>query len=484
MPLIICIAIALSPLTALVSCTDDEVGGNCSYSLTVTADANANSISVDESVTVVNTFEDGLTRLVFAFYPDAYTLQYPPPADGIMLDAAYPYGLNAGSYSFLEAGGDNVKSVSICDTPCKIVVDLSSPLALGEKTEVRFFFDLTMPYCNARYGYNDFSVNLTFFFPQLCRYDRDAGDFAFYDYVATGDPFVFEVADYSLYLDCPDDWTVACSAPTADGNDEEKLFAAHSLRDLSLILVPEAEVSSATADGYTAYVIHDGSYDYAARYAADALALFSDAFGDLPVKEYFLVFTPFMTAGAEFSNLALFSASLSFAETEKVVAHEVAHQWWYNLVGSDQVAAPWQDEALAQWSTLYYFEKKDMKNYADALRESWTSSYSSYVESQRALGEDALCDVFRATTEYRDFADYYITVYCKAALAVGLCAESVTKDAFAQALSVYAKEYYLGFAPRNSMSECLDGVSSGLGKMLISSLSALSSLKHTIKIIA
>ena len=179
MPLIICIAIALSPLTALVSCTDDEVGGNCSYSLTVTADADANSISVDESVTVVNTFEDGLTRLVFAFYPDAYTLKYPPPADGIMLDAAYPYGLNAGSYSFLEAGGDNVKSVSICDTPCKIVVDLSSPLALGEKTEVRFSFDLTMPYCNARYGYNDFSVNLTFFFPQLCRYDRDAGDFAF-----------------------------------------------------------------------------------------------------------------------------------------------------------------------------------------------------------------------------------------------------------------------------------------------------------------
>ena len=179
-----------------------------------------------------------------------------------------------------------------------------------------------------------------------------------------------------------------------------------------------------------------------------------------------------MTAGAEFSNLALFSASLSFAETENVVAHEVAHQWWYNLVGSDQVNAPWQDEALAQWSALYYFEKKDMKNYADALRESWASSYSSYVESQRALGEDALCDVFRATTEYRDFTDYCITVYCKAALAVCLCADGVTHDAFSQALSRYASEHYLSFASQNALSDCLDGFSAGLGKMLISSLSA------------
>ena len=477
-PILICVVLVLSPLTAFVSCGGALQSGDapedekCSYSVSVTADASTDRISVDERVTVVNSFKDGLTRLVFAFYPDSFTLKTPPPVDDMTLGAAYPYGLNAGGYTFLEAGGDDVKSVSLCETPCKIVVELSSPLSLGEKTDVRFSFDLVLPYCNARYGYNPFSVNLTFFFPQLCRFDRGAGDFAFYDYVATGDPFVFEVADYSLSVGCPDDWTVACSAPAVGSENGKRLFSADALRDLSLILVPEAEVSSATADGYTAYVIHDGSYEYAARYAADALALFSAAFCELPVKEYFLVFTPFMTAGAEFSNLALFSSSLSFAETENVVAHEVAHQWWYNLVGSDQVNAPWQDEALAQWSALYYFEKKDMKNYADALRESWASSYSSYVESQRALGEDALCDVFRATTEYRDFTDYCITVYCKAALAVCLCADGVTHDAFSQALSRYASEHYLSFASQNALSDCLDGFSAGLGKMLISSLSA------------
>ncbi len=33
-----------------------------------------------------------------------------------------------------------------------------------------------------------------------------------------------------------------------------------------------------------------------------------------------------------------------------VVAHEVAHQWWYGLVGNDQFDEPWLDESFAQYS--------------------------------------------------------------------------------------------------------------------------------------
>ena len=38
---------------------------------------------------------------------------------------------------------------------------------------------------------------------------------------------------------------------------------------------------------------------------------------------------------------------------DNVVAHEVAHQWWYGLVGDDQFREPWLDEAFAT-----YFEQR------------------------------------------------------------------------------------------------------------------------------
>jgi aminopeptidase N len=43
--------------------------------------------------------------------------------------------------------------------------------------------------------------------------------------------------------------------------------------------------------------------------------------------------------------------TIIFSEVDKwTVAHEVAHQWWYGLVGNDQYAEPWLDESLATWS--------------------------------------------------------------------------------------------------------------------------------------
>jgi aminopeptidase N len=32
------------------------------------------------------------------------------------------------------------------------------------------------------------------------------------------------------------------------------------------------------------------------------------------------------------------------------IAHEVAHQWWYSLVGDDEWREPWLDEAFAEYS--------------------------------------------------------------------------------------------------------------------------------------
>ena len=39
---------------------------------------------------------------------------------------------------------------------------------------------------------------------------------------------------------------------------------------------------------------------------------------------------------------------------EKVIVHETAHQWWYGLVGNDQIDEAWLDESLATYSEVIY----------------------------------------------------------------------------------------------------------------------------------
>ncbi|MEO0324188.1 MAG: M1 family aminopeptidase, partial [Myxococcota bacterium] len=51
-------------------------------------------------------------------------------------------------------------------------------------------------------------------------------------------------------------------------------------------------------------------------------------------------------------------ASMQSAMLEFVTAHEVAHQWWHGLVGSDARAHPWVDESLAQFSAVQYVRER------------------------------------------------------------------------------------------------------------------------------
>ena len=79
------------------------------------------------------------------------------------------------------------------------------------------------------------------------------------------------------------------------------------------------------------------------RVARESVSRFSTRFGgyDSPELEVVEVQEGY---GMEFPELVYSNAD------PYVVAHEVAHQWWYSFVGNDQYAEPWLDESFATWS--------------------------------------------------------------------------------------------------------------------------------------
>ena len=93
-----------------------------------------------------------------------------------------------------------------------------------------------------------------------------------------------------------------------------------------------------------------------------AVGLFESLFGPYPYGSLSVVQSD-LNDGQEFDGL-VFLASKFYDEYDgsarsnlvAIGVHEMAHQWWFGLVGSDQAMEPWLDEAMAVYSEALFYQ--------------------------------------------------------------------------------------------------------------------------------
>src|SRR5699024_596396 len=92
----------------------------------------------------------------------------------------------------------------------------------------------------------------------------------------------------------------------------------------------------------------------------NSLKVFNKLFGQYPYGAYSIVMTEFPT-GMEYPGIVFISEDYFREELssrlEQVIVHETAHQWWYGLVGNDQIKEAWLDESLASYSESIYYKE-------------------------------------------------------------------------------------------------------------------------------
>jgi aminopeptidase N len=71
---------------------------------------------------------------------------------------------------------------------------------------------------------------------------------------------------------------------------------------------------------------------------------------------------------------------------ESTVAHEVGHQWFYSLVGDDQLDDPWLDESLTQFVTLQYYMDEYGADAASGFQESLEGRWSNVDKAKTPIG--------------------------------------------------------------------------------------------------
>ncbi|MEJ2864541.1 M1 family aminopeptidase [Actinomycetospora flava] len=170
-----------------------------------------------------------------------------------------------------------------------------------------------------------------------------------------GESATSEAADTTVSVTAPAGLAVlgpGVAAPPAAGPPGRTVhgFRAPALRDVA-IAVGRYAVLERDVDGVRLRLAtpQSGTRVPPQRWAdelAAAITAQTRLLGPFPYPELTVAITPGQSDGTEFPA-ALQFGDVPAGQLRALVAHEVAHQWFYGLVGNDQARDPWLDESFA-----------------------------------------------------------------------------------------------------------------------------------------
>jgi len=268
-----------------------------------------------------------------------------------------------------------------------MIVPLSAPLEPGQSVVVKMDFAVTVPQeVEKNYGmlaYFDNVLALAHAYPMIAVYDDEGWNAEIPS--QDGDITYGDAAFFIVKVTAPKGLTLVTSGSeishSEDGQTQALNVASGPARDFYLAASAIYEETSQTFGEVTIRSYAPAKFKDGAKMALDiaskSIELFSSLYAPYPYTELDIISTPTLAGGIEYPGLIVVTSGIyeiqgnspeSRSSMEGVVAHEVGHQWFYNLVGDDQLDDPWLDEALAQFATLEYFADEYGRNGEDGFR--------------------------------------------------------------------------------------------------------------------
>jgi aminopeptidase N len=322
-------------------------------------------------------------------------------------------------------------------TDTVLTVQLPAPLSSQDGIAMAFDFTLKIPLQEAIAGIGGDdssrgpnSLTAGHWYIMLAPFRDNIWDTP--DYVPIGDPYVSDLADYEVSFLAPENVIIA------GGGDEQRegrlwRFTLPQARMFAFAASDTYQVDSIEEDGIT--YIHYGYPEHrkfaeAVLYtAARAVKLFTELYGPYPYKVLRIVETG-RSQGQEYSGLVgigtvLYNGYKGRGSRHDLIAttvHEVSHQWWFHIVGNDQVRTPWLDEAFARMSELRFYQK-----YYPRDADWWYKYY--ILGTSRPQGSIDL-----PIYDYSDSMAYIEAVYRRGLLFLNGIRNQIGKEAFDEAM--------------------------------------------------
>ena len=330
-------------------------------------------------------------------------------------------------------------------------IELRLPRAIepGESLTIDMAWTSHLPTVSLRTGHHGSFHMVAQWFPKIARLEPDGtwSHFAFHRL----SEFYADYGTYDVTITAPEAFVIgAVGKPIPDGS--RRRFVAEDVHDFAFAAWDRfRSLTETTPAGVKVTCLFPDGYEDAARAEIGAvkfgLGYFGAAFGDYPYETLTIVHPPwgaFEAGGMEYPTLITTGGGwmrdpIGTHALEILTLHELAHQWFYGLVGTNENRWPFLDEGITSYAEMDACEALWPDASAGAglgLRVGLPAIYrAGALEATRnARASDA-------APSFVSGQDYGALVYSRSAAAMRTLANVYGEDTVRRAVGVYARRH-------------------------------------------
>ncbi len=376
---------------------------NVNYKINVTLDDKKHELNGDIEIQYTNNSPTILNEIYFHLWPNAFS-----STETAFAKQKYDQGNTRFLFSNPEDRG-HIKALDFAVNGEKLtwnldekdpdiaLVKLNDPLASGATITIKTPFSVKIPKSFSRLGHVKTSYQLTQWYPKPAVYDRDGWHPM--PYLDQGE-FYSEFGSFDVTITLPDNYVVGATGvlqtekevdflekrieitnakieenkinykedyPASSDITKTIQYKAENVHDFAwfadkrfYVQKDQVELNSGKkVDTWVMFTYQEGQiWKDAVEYVNRSVKYYSDRIGEYPYPHATAVQSALSAgAGMEYPMITVIGLSGNAKSLDRVITHEVGHNWFYGILGSNERMHTWMDEGFNSFYENAYMKE-------------------------------------------------------------------------------------------------------------------------------
>jgi len=463
------------------------------YTIHVTLEDEQHFLHGDITMEYINHSPDELDSIFIHLWPNAYKNNKTALAQNLGRDKNFMlWYLPEASRGFIDSlnfkiAGERVRWSFYKEFEDIAVLELAKPLRPNEQILISTPFRVKIPSAAiSRLGHVGESYQITQWFPKPAVYDRDGWHQM--PYINQGE-FYSEFGSFDVSITLPDNYTVGATGdlqtegeiirlnelasqnstrasddfPASSSNMKTLRYVQQNVHDFGwfadkrfIVRKGEVTLPESNRKVTTLAMFTPGNAEvwetHGIKAIHDALYYYSLWTGDYPYNNCTAVDGTISAGGGmEYPNVTVIGGTSNPFQLELVIIHEVGHNWFYGMLGTNERDNAWMDEGINSFFESRVLETLHPELHAGSgIFEGSISAFTGFDKFPYRYQEE-LMYLFNArgnkdqpmqfNSEDFTSTNYGTVVYKKSSLAFNYLLQYLGEDVFNQCMSDYFEQW-------------------------------------------